>query len=169
MVCFYGVTFLRHFEVREIINVIFNTVFSEMMGIHTPSGMTHSKTHEVSITRETGGKKMPRHSSLPWDMMFKWACVSVTDKALSGPLWQITASSLAEQTALTWRTDPRHEALCPGWSLASPACPGSSDCPSCQSWGAATKGETLSYRCCRDRLGLLWQWRTKVGYCWLET
>ncbi len=120
-------------------------------------------------------KNVQRHSSLPWDIMFKLACVrvcvSAADKAQSGPLCQITASLLAEQT--TWRIDPRYEALYLGWSLVSPAHPGSSDCPPCQSRPASTQGETLLHRCCWDRLELHWQWHKQVGYwlenLWLET
>lgn len=127
-------------------------------------------THVVSITREGGGRKKKilwRHSSVPLNVMFKpkslsacvWfvcVCVSVTDK-------EITASSLAERSALASRTDCRYEAVSAGpspLSLAGSGSPGGRLRPS---GPAPSQRETLLHCRCGDRLELLREWRTQVG------
>ncbi len=159
---FMGGFFQGNFSVNSNIHPL--SAFSEVLS--TPF-RDDSQQNTWGFNHKREKKKLSRHSSLPWDILLKHTlvsvCVSVTDKGQSEPLSQITASSLAERTALTHRTDPRYEAPCLGWSLESPACPGSSDCPPCESWPASTQRETLLHRRCGDWLELLWQWHTQVG------
>lgn len=145
-------------------NVSFDTVmlcFSSDAGKKHPSCVTHSDTCGLNYERRGRKKKkiLWRHSSVPLNVMFKpkslsacvWfvcVCVSVTDK-------EITASSLAERSALASRTDCRYEAVSAGpspLSLAGSGSPGGRLRPS---GPAPSQRETLLHCRCGDRLELL--------------